>query len=83
MTVGTAQRADYEQVSALVAEVAAPQEDAAGIDGNLSVATSTTYVAVAVCPEELNARPHDGLAPLGRQRVELGARGRLKGLLRG
>ena len=48
LTIGAAQRADYEVQSGLVAEVAELRGDVAGIDGQLSVATSTTYVQEAV-----------------------------------
>ena len=48
VTVGTAQRADYEQVSALVADVATLQNDVVGIDGNLSTAASVTVVESTV-----------------------------------
>ena len=44
VTVGTAQKADYEQVSVLSASVAALQDDVVGIDGNLSTAASVTVV---------------------------------------
>ena len=44
VTIGTVQQVDYAVTSALAADVAALQDDVAGIDGNLSVATSTTYV---------------------------------------
>ncbi|WP_428379169.1 hypothetical protein [Olsenella sp. Marseille-QA0557] len=44
VTVGTAQKADYEQVSVLSASVAALQDDVVGIDGNLSTAASVTIV---------------------------------------
>lgn len=55
VTVGTAQQADYEVQSALAADVAALQDDVAGIDGQISVATSTEYVqeAVAEAVDEL------------------------------
>ena len=48
VTIGTAQRADYMQASAIAADVAALQDDVAGIDGQISVATSTEYVQEAV-----------------------------------
>ena len=48
VTIGTAQRADYMQASAIAADVAALQDDVAGIDGQISVATSTAYVQEAV-----------------------------------
>ena len=48
VTIGTAQRADYMQASAIAADVAALRDDVAGIDGQISVATSTEYVAEAV-----------------------------------
>ena len=44
VTVGTVQKADYEQVSALAADVATLQNDVVGIDGNLSTAASVTVV---------------------------------------
>ena len=48
VTIGTVEPVDYAQVSALAADVAALQDDVVGIDGNLSVATSTTYVTETV-----------------------------------
>lgn len=48
VTIGTAQRADYMQASVLAADVATLQDDVAGIDGQISVATSTAYVQEAV-----------------------------------
>ena len=42
--VGTVQKADYEQVSVLAADVATLQNDVVGIDGNLSTAASVTVV---------------------------------------
>lgn len=48
VTIGSVQTADYAAVSTLAANVAALQDDVAGIDGNLSVATSAAYVADAV-----------------------------------
>jgi len=48
VTVGTVQKADFEQVSALSASVAYPQDDIAGIDGNLSTAASTERVSETV-----------------------------------
>lgn len=48
VTVGTAERADYEQVSALVADVATLRDDVVGIDGNLSTAASMTVVESTV-----------------------------------
>ena len=42
--IGTEQPVDYAVTSSLAADVAALQDDVAGIDGNLSVATSTVYV---------------------------------------
>ena len=42
--VGTVQEADYEQVSALAADVATLQNDVVGIDGNLTSAASTERV---------------------------------------
>ena len=55
VTIGTAQAADYEVQSTLVADVAALQDDVAGIDGQISVATSTEYVddVVAEAIDEL------------------------------
>ena len=44
VTVGTVQKADYEQVSALAADVATLQNDVVGIDGNLTSAASTERV---------------------------------------
>lgn len=44
VAIGTVQQVDYAVTSSLAADVAALQDDVAGIDGNLSVATSTTYV---------------------------------------
>lgn len=44
VTIGTVQPVDYSVTSSLAADVAALQDDVAGIDGNLSVATSTVYV---------------------------------------
>ena len=44
VTVGTVQKADYEQVSVLAADVATLQNDVVGIDGNLSTAASVTVV---------------------------------------
>ena len=48
VTVGTVQKADYEQVSVLSASVAALQDDVVGIDGNLSTAASVTVVESTV-----------------------------------
>lgn len=48
VTIGTAQQADYMQASSLAADVQALQDDVAGIDGQISVATSTTYVQETV-----------------------------------
>ena len=48
VTIGTVQPVDYAVTSSLAADVAALQDDVAGIDGNLSVATSTTYVQETV-----------------------------------
>ena len=48
MTIGTVQPVDYSVTSSLAADVAALQDDVAGIDGNLSVATSTVYVRETV-----------------------------------
>lgn len=48
VTIGTVEPVDYAQVSALAADVAALQDDVAGIDGNLSTAASVTVVESAV-----------------------------------
>lgn len=48
VTIGTARQADYAVGSAPAADVAALQDDVAGIDGNLSVATSVQVVESAV-----------------------------------
>lgn len=48
VVVGSAERADYELVSGLTADVSALQEDVAGIDGNLSSAASAERVAETV-----------------------------------
>jgi hypothetical protein len=48
VTVGTVQKADYEQVSALAADVATLQNDVVGIDGNLTSAASTEHVNESV-----------------------------------
>ena len=48
VTIGTAQPVDYAVTSSLAADVAALQDDVAGIDGNMSVATSTVYVQETV-----------------------------------
>lgn len=48
VTIGTVQPVDYSVTSSLAADVAALQDDVAGIDGNLSVATSTVYVQETV-----------------------------------
>ena len=48
VTIGTVQPVDYAVTCSLAADVAALQDDVAGIDGNLSVATSTTYVQETV-----------------------------------
>lgn len=48
VTVGTVQKADYEQVSALAADVATLQNDVVGIDGNLTSAASTERVSETV-----------------------------------
>ncbi|MBR3225949.1 MAG: phage tail protein [Atopobiaceae bacterium] len=48
VTVGTVQKADYEQVSALAADVATLQNDVVGIDGNLTTAASVTVVESTV-----------------------------------
>ena len=48
VTIGTVQPVDYAVTSSLAADVAALQDDVAGINGNLSVATSTTYVTETV-----------------------------------
>lgn len=44
LTIGTAQQAGYMRASSLAADVQALQDDVAGIDRQISVATSTTYV---------------------------------------
>ena len=44
VTIGTVQQVDYAVTSSLAADVAALQNDVAGIDGNLSVATSVQVV---------------------------------------
>ncbi|MBR3314835.1 MAG: phage tail protein [Atopobiaceae bacterium] len=62
VTIGTAQAVDYAQVSDLVADVATLQSDVAGIDGQISVATSTTYVQDAVA--ETAAEVVDSLVDL-------------------
>jgi len=56
VTIGTVQPMDYATASTLAADVAALQDDVAGIDGNLSVATSTVYVdeTVAEAIDELD-----------------------------
>ena len=48
VTIGTVQPVDYAVTSTLAADVAALQDDVAGIDGNMSVATSTVYVQETV-----------------------------------
>ena len=48
VTIGTVQPVDYAVTSSLAADVAALQDDVAGIDGNMSVATSTVYVQETV-----------------------------------
>jgi hypothetical protein len=48
VTIGTVQQADYAVTSSLAADVAALQDDVAGIDGNLSVATSVQVVESTV-----------------------------------
>ncbi len=48
VTVGSVQTAGYAQASELAADVAALRDDVAGIDGNLSVATSADFVAASV-----------------------------------
>lgn len=48
VTIGTVKPVDYVQTATLAADVAALQDDVAGIDGNLSVTTSTTYVTETV-----------------------------------
>lgn len=48
MTIGTVQQVDYAVASSLAADVAALQDDVAGIDGNLSVATSVQVVESTV-----------------------------------
>ena len=47
-TIGTVQPVDYAVTSSLAANVAALQDDVAGIDGNLSVATSVQVVESTV-----------------------------------
>lgn len=44
VTIGTVQPVDYAVTSSLAADVAALQDDVAGIDGNMSVATSVQVV---------------------------------------
>lgn len=48
VTIGTVQPADYAQASDVAADVAALQDDVTGIDGNLTTAASTAYVADAI-----------------------------------
>ena len=48
VTVGTVQKADYEQVSALAADVATLQNDVVSIDGNLTSAASAERVTETV-----------------------------------
>ena len=48
VTIGTVKPVDYAQTATLAASVAALQDDVAGIDGNLGVATSTVYVQETV-----------------------------------
>lgn len=48
VTIGTVQPADYASLSTVAAGVAALQDDVAGIDGNLSTAASTSFVAQSV-----------------------------------
>lgn len=48
VTIGTVQQVDYAVTSVLAADVAALQDDVAGIDGNLSVATSVQVVESTV-----------------------------------
>ena len=48
LTIGTVQQVDYAVTSSLAADVAALQDDVAGIDGNLSVATSVQVVESTV-----------------------------------
>ena len=48
VTIGTVQQSDYAVTSSLAADVAALQNDVAGIDGNLSVATSVQVVESTV-----------------------------------
>ena len=48
VTIGTVQQVDYAVTSSLAADVAALQDDVAGIDGNLSVATSVQVVESTV-----------------------------------
>jgi phage minor structural protein len=44
VTIGVVQKVDYAQTATLAADVAALQDDVAGIDGNLSTAASVTVV---------------------------------------
>ena len=48
VTISTVQPVDYTVTSSLAADVAALQDDVAGIDGNMSMATSTIYVQETV-----------------------------------
>lgn len=48
VTIDTVQQVDYAVTSSLAADVAALQNDVAGIDGNLSVATSVQVVESTV-----------------------------------
>ena len=48
VTIGMVQQVDYVVTSSLAADVAALQDDVAGIDGNLSVATSVQVVESTV-----------------------------------
>lgn len=48
VTIGTVQQVDYAVTSSLAADVAALQDDVAGIDGYLSVATSVQVVESTV-----------------------------------
>lgn len=48
VTIGTVQQVDYAVTSSLAADVAALQDDVAGIDGNLSVAISIQVVESTV-----------------------------------
>jgi phage minor structural protein len=56
VTIGTVQLADYASLSTVAADVVALRDDVAGIDGNLSTATSVAAVndAVATAIEDLD-----------------------------